>query len=145
MLERYDRPISRAEVLLRAEQWLPQPRPYSQQAYSDGYRTDCSGYVSMAWRLSPGLTGGTNTTGLAQVAHPITRDELQPGDVLLKLTPETHRHTVLFDGWTDPSHTTYWAYEQVGRPFSRTMHHIVAYPYGTHPELFSPWRYNQIT
>ena len=44
--------ITRGEILARAESWLHPPVPYSQTAFRDGYRTDCSGYVSMAWRRS---------------------------------------------------------------------------------------------
>lgn len=36
-------------VITNAKTWLNPPVPYSQTAYHNGYRTDCSGYVSMAW------------------------------------------------------------------------------------------------
>jgi len=36
-------------VIANAKTWLNPPVPYSQTAYHNGYRTDCSGYVSMAW------------------------------------------------------------------------------------------------
>ena len=47
--------------------------------WSDGYRQDCSGYVSMAWKLP----GNEWTGSLAQYAEKITKAELQPGDILL--------------------------------------------------------------
>jgi hypothetical protein len=40
--------ITRAQILARAQTWVDAKVPYSQSAYRDGYRTDCSGYVSMA-------------------------------------------------------------------------------------------------
>jgi hypothetical protein len=36
-------------VIANAKTWLNPAVPYSQSAYHNGYRTDCSGYVSMAW------------------------------------------------------------------------------------------------
>ena len=39
--------ITRATVLARAQAWVDKPVPYSQAKYHLGYRTDCSGYVSM--------------------------------------------------------------------------------------------------
>lgn len=35
--------ISRSTVHSRMQQWVDEKVPYSQQAYHDGYRTDCSG------------------------------------------------------------------------------------------------------
>ncbi len=43
---------TRAEIIKRAKNWVAAKVPYSMNAYwSDGYRQDCSGYVSMAWKL----------------------------------------------------------------------------------------------
>ncbi|MEJ8642221.1 hypothetical protein WKI68_13630 [Streptomyces sp. MS1.HAVA.3] len=58
--------ISRAEVLARAKTWLTanngRPVPYSQNKHwKDGYRQDCSGYVSMALGLAK---PGPNTVAL---------------------------------------------------------------------------------
>ena len=51
--------------------------------WSDGYRQDCSGYVSMAWNL-----GSNEWTGsLAKFGARIERAELQPGDMLLFHNP----------------------------------------------------------
>ena len=36
-------------VIANAKTWLNPAVPYSQSAYHNGYRTDRSGYVSMAW------------------------------------------------------------------------------------------------
>src|SRR3954451_650273 len=45
-------PISRAEIINRAKRWVAAQVTYSMTSYwSDGYRQDCSGFVSMAWNL----------------------------------------------------------------------------------------------
>ena len=53
-------PISATEMISRAKAWLTAsnggPVPYGQDLHwADGYRQDCSGYVSMAARIdAPG-------------------------------------------------------------------------------------------
>lgn len=97
---------------------------YSQTAYTDGYRDDCSGTVSAAWGLSkPGL----NTIGLmgSSVSHRITKDQLQPGDALI-----ANDHVVLFGGWANSSHTQYYALEDDGD--QGTVAHVIPYPYWSH-------------
>ena len=42
--------ITRNTVLSRAQVRVDAPVKYSQKKYYAGYRTDCSGYVSMAWK-----------------------------------------------------------------------------------------------
>ena len=74
--------ISASEILSRAASW--NGTPYSTTTYKYGpgndvsYRTDCSGYVSMAFHLSSSLT----TVTLPSVVHSISKDDLQPGDIL---------------------------------------------------------------
>src|SRR5262245_40719882 len=62
--------ISRGEVINRAQYWVNRHPTYNQNAHlrdldDDGhlYRTDCSGFISMAWHLSD-TNGGPNTQGL---------------------------------------------------------------------------------
>jgi hypothetical protein len=74
--------ITRAEVLSRAERWVELEVPYSQTAYYWGYRTDCSGMASMAWRLP--MSYSTRSLRASGYLVPIHRDQLQPGDMLLK-------------------------------------------------------------
>jgi hypothetical protein len=58
-------------MLARGQDWVDKKIPYSQTKTYDGYRTDCSGYVSMIWELAkPGLTTFTMHT----VAHNISKD-----------------------------------------------------------------------
>jgi len=103
---------------------------YSQTDYTDGYRQDCSGFVSMCHRLDRSYT----TSTLPQVFHQITKDELLPGDILL-----SNGHVVLFEAWTDSSRTKYIGMEEQtwGRPCKRTVG--IPYPYwpGSNPYFTS--------
>lgn len=121
---------ARAKVLQRAATWLTAynggPVPYSQSKYFQGYRQDCSGFASMALELGkPGL----NTVGLAgsNVTRRISLNELKPGDLLIDSDGTNNtRHVVIFEKWTDSSHTAYLAYEQTGDG-DRTRHRVLKY------------------
>ena len=114
----------RAEVLRRAQTWIDAGGvPYSMSAYHEGWRTDCSGYVSMAWGLSQ--PGATTVTLASTHAVPIDRSQLQPGDILLDADPGSAGHVMLFDHW-DPDPNYVWIYEQAAR--SGTAHRRIAYP-----------------
>ena len=104
-----DGPITRSEVLARAQYWVDKHVPYSQSVYSPdpqgrGYRSDCSGYVSMAWHLGTSLV----TQTLPQVSTQISYDDLLPGDALDKES----EHVVLFDHWVDGAHTLAQVYTE---------------------------------
>ncbi|MER5460781.1 peptidoglycan-binding protein [Streptomyces sp. NPDC002668] len=133
---------TRAEIINRAKRWVSAQVPYSMERYwSDGYRQDCSGYVSMAW----GLESNEWTGSLAEFGTRITREELQPGDMLLFHNPDnptTGSHVVLFGGWTDYTHTYYIAYEQV-KPHTRRQATPMAY--WTNSSKYLPYRYNGLT
>jgi len=109
--------MTRAQVLARATLWHPhtdQRVPYSQLREHDGYRTDCSGYVSMA--LSLGKPGPI-TVGLASssVTTPISMSQLQPGDLVIDASGNNNtRHALIFVRWADSRHSAYWEYEQRG-------------------------------
>jgi cell wall-associated NlpC family hydrolase len=109
--------MTRAQVLARATLWHPhtdQRVPYSQLRSRDGYRTDCSGYVSMA--LSLGRPGPI-TVGLASssVTTPISMSQLQPGDLVIDANGNNNtRHALIFVKWADSRHSAYWEYEQRG-------------------------------
>ncbi|WP_233289424.1 FG-GAP-like repeat-containing protein, partial [Kitasatospora sp. MBT63] len=101
--------ISRSTVMARAESWIAEGVPYSQEQYwtdSNGtYRQDCSGFISMAWDLPSGASNnyGETTQTLPGFATQLGGyDELQPGDMLDNIS----EHVVLFKGWTDSGHTT---------------------------------------
>jgi hypothetical protein len=125
--------ITRSQIVERAQSWLRPSIAYSQTHFHTNeygtYRTDCSGYVSMAWALPgkpPNRHGGLDTIGLAAVSFVIEKAELLPGDVLLRTegTSQT-RHVAIFDKWVDES--TYWGFEQVGG--TGTVYREIGYPY----------------
>ncbi|MGP4051535.1 peptidoglycan-binding protein [Streptomyces sp. 2A115] len=131
-------PTTRAEIINRAKEWVAAQVPYSMSAYwSDGYRQDCSGFVSMAWNL-----GGNEWTGsLDKYGVRIPRDQLQPGDILLfhnPADPEKGSHVVLFGGWTDYTHSHYVAYEEA-RPHARKQ--ATPYAYWRHSDRYLAYRY----
>ena len=95
--------ITRESVALRAQSWVDRPVRYSQARHHLGYRTDCSGYVSMCW--DTGFSWSTRT--FSKVTHRIAVADLKPGDAMLK----KGYHIRLFEGWTDDTHTAYVAYE----------------------------------
>ncbi|MFB8438230.1 peptidoglycan-binding protein [Streptomyces niveus] len=120
------RQTSRADIINRAKLWVNAKVPYSMTKYwSDGYRQDCSGYVSMAWNLD----GNEWTGSLSRFGTKIAREELQPGDILLfhnPSDPTKGSHVTLFGGWTDYTHTYYLAYEQT-KPSTRAQSTPMAY------------------
>ncbi|MEU6536596.1 peptidoglycan-binding protein [Streptomyces sp. NPDC047000] len=132
---------TRDDIMKRAETWITAQVPYSMTDYwTDGYRQDCSGFVSMAWNLP----GNEWTGSLGAYGDLITKDELQPGDMLLfhnVADPEKGSHVVLFDGWTDSTRTYYLAYEQTP-PHARTKE--TPYPYTSHADDYVPYRYKGV-
>ena len=116
-----------------ADTWLNPPVYYSQSDYHNGYRQDCSGYVSMAWALGTSAVTWT----IPNYAHQIDKSELQAGDVLLNVD----EHVLIFDAWTDGSQTYYWAYEQTP---PQTIYHSVQYPYWSGYGEYVPYRLNGV-
>ncbi|RAJ68910.1 hypothetical protein K378_01799 [Streptomyces sp. Amel2xB2] len=140
--------ITRAQMLERAATWLTANNgaqvPYSQtQTWSDGYRQDCSGYVSMTLGL---WKSGPNTVELAtnrDLTTPINLGDLKPGDLLIDADgSNTTRHVVIFEGWTDDSHTAYSAFEQRGG--HGTDHRNLDYGLDAGSE-YKPYRPNNLT
>ncbi|WP_328871631.1 peptidoglycan-binding protein [Streptomyces sp. NBC_00287] len=129
---------TRAEIIRRAKQWVAARVPYSMYQYwSDGYRQDCSGFVSMAWNLP----GNEWTGSLDQYGVRIPKEDLQPGDMLLfhnPADPEKGSHVVIFGGWTDYTHTYYIAYEST-RPHARRT--ATPYAYWSHSDRYLAYRY----
>jgi cell wall-associated NlpC family hydrolase len=130
-------------VFARALSWLQAwpgggPVPYlSSNAAADlfdGYRRDCSGYVSMALGLpGPGL----NTIQLAQQSTPISRADLQPGDLMINPAAGGAGHVVLFEQWAEAAMTSYYGFEQSGD--GGTHYRQIPYPYFG-PYTISPYR-----
>jgi hypothetical protein len=130
-------PISRSEIIARAQTWLNPPVPYSQDAYKDGYRTDCSGYVSMAWHLNRNYwTGDLHTVGVA-----IQFLDLRAGDMLLYHNPSNPvngSHVVLFDRWVGSPGGDFYMYEQTP---PNTLHRKWSQTQGRVLSNYKPFRY----
>lgn len=132
------RETTRAEIISRAKRWLSEKVPYSMSKYwSDGYRQDCSGFISMAWNLE----GNEWTGSLAKFGVKIARADLEPGDMLLfhnPSDPNKGSHVTIFGGWTDDSHSHYLAYEQTP---PRTRAQTTPMAYWTNSGRYVPYRY----
>ncbi|MFI8080015.1 peptidoglycan-binding protein [Kitasatospora sp. NPDC086009] len=130
-------PLTRAAIVERAQSWLAQKVPYSMSRFwSDGYRQDCSGFVSMAW----GLDSSQTTWTLPDFADRITKADLQPGDILIynnPANPQAGSHVTLFGGWTDSSRTRYLAYEQTS---PGTTRRDTPYAYWSNSASYLPYR-----
>lgn len=126
--------ISRDSVLSRAQSWADNPVKYSQSTYHLGYRTDCSGYVSMCWATRTSWS----TSTFHAVTHRIKVSQLKPGDGMLK----RGYHIRLFYGWADDAHTTYIAYESgYGKVAAVRLHSLASdLSYG-----YVPVRYDRIS
>ena len=95
--------IHRETVISRSKYWVKKRVPYSQRRYFRGYRQDCSGFVSMAWRLGRSHT----TRTLPRVAKRVPVKHAQPGDAVL-----SRGHAVIFAGWKNKSKRTFYAYAE---------------------------------
>ncbi len=140
--------IPRDEVIARAQRWVDLGVPYSQSSYFEGYRQDCSGFVSMAWRLTwpNGTPRSLATDTLPGVCIPITKDDLQPGDAIIRpKTPDCWGHAVIFGGWTSDARTHYWALEESGSHGGARIRET-PYPFwSSSGGGFAPYRYVGIT
>src|SRR5690606_12274045 len=76
---RTDQPIRGDRALLeRVERPVPPERLRQGTGESKTSRTDCSGFVSMAWHLEESRWTGT----LDDISTVISYDELKPGDIM---------------------------------------------------------------
>lgn len=127
-------------MMVRAERWFQHQPVYDQDAcfgagggyartdwrgvlggcHQPYYRTDCSGFVSMAWGLP--VSYATPRKGLEHdlmdVASVIRKEQLRAGDALLAWG----RHVRLFDHWLDADHTTYLAYDFGATPVKHQVY-----------------------
>jgi len=125
--------VTPTQVTRRAKVWTDLKVPYSQSRYATvqgarittttvdprtlGYRTDCSGFVSMALALKTksGTPLSLDTASLPYRLRKISKSQLAKGDIVLR--PKNalvdgkqvaYGHAVIFNGWTDSSRTYYW-------------------------------------
>ncbi|GAB7185201.1 hypothetical protein ATKI12_5032 [Kitasatospora sp. Ki12] len=134
--------MTRAEVIARAESWVGQNLKYTKTGETyQGYRKDCSGYASMAWKLA---TPGMDTTSFVPsgVASWLgSKEELKAGDAMLNDAAGYSGHIVIFDRWTDSTHTKYDGYEFTS---SGVWHRPIPYPYFPGYGTFKPARNNSV-
>ncbi|MEU5880919.1 helix-turn-helix transcriptional regulator [Spirillospora sp. NPDC047279] len=106
--------ISRNHALARARTWKPRTAnriPYDQAASYQGYRTDGSGYASMALRLPK--PGPNSASLLASYCRVIPASRLEPGDLIVNATGgDGKREVMIFEKWTSRSHKSYWVFQQ---------------------------------
>ncbi|GAA1266868.1 hypothetical protein GCM10009677_19000 [Sphaerisporangium rubeum] len=118
-------PITRSEVLARAQNWVNRNVQYNLTRRSntlvtdvDGshkYGPDCSGLVSMAWHITANSGKGGNSTsdfaGWSGKSYLSSLHELKPGDAILK-----DGHMELFARWKNSSDHTQgaWTYSLNG-------------------------------
>ncbi|WP_157747002.1 FG-GAP repeat domain-containing protein [Micromonospora rifamycinica] len=136
--------VTRSQILARAYSWLDVGGvPYSQdRCYSNShgdYRTDCSGFVSMAWGL--GGPGSSFWTGnLDNRSFQIPRNSLMPGDALLRHTGNPdENHVALFVRWANSDSTQPVVIQQTGS--SGTIESTWSASYAG---LYTPMRYNNV-
>ncbi|EFL03293.1 peptidase S8 and S53 [Streptomyces sp. SPB78] len=131
--------VTRSEALQRAASWVGKGLAYNQAGYHDGYRMDCSGYVSMAWHLPN--SQATNTFIPNGYGEWISKDDLKPGDALNNDSAGNSGHIALFEKWENSAHTSYKGYEFTG---SGVRHRSIPYPYFSGYGTFKPMRYKNI-
>lgn len=104
----------RRQVIERGLEWFGEGIMYNAVGTEPktGYRTDCSGFVSMAWSIEP--KPGRSTAWFpprmanSSYARVIGIDELAPGDAVNRICPNCKPsdkgHIMLFAGWATPDH-----------------------------------------
>lgn len=130
---------SGSEIIERAQTWVDAGVGYQAGGtYTNQYgtyRTDCSGFVSMALGLQTSYVTGT----LVDVSFPIAKDALAPGDIINNPASGTAGHVVLFAGWADDAQTRYIGYEE--SPSGGAHVSEIPYPYWPGYGTFTPRRY----
>lgn len=101
---------ARKTIVTRGFSWWNEKVSYSQSRWYEGYRTDCSGFVSMSWQLGESPTTAGFYAGTAD-CHRIGYDNLLPGDALVRRSNGAG-HIVLFLGWDDAAETRACVLEQ---------------------------------
>ncbi|WP_052462470.1 SH3 domain-containing protein [Nigerium massiliense] len=136
-------PIRRAEVLERGRYWVNRAVPYSMYKFTNdpqgrSYRTDCSGFVSMALHLDTSLS----TVTLPERVHSISKSSLRPGDIVGNLGPGTGGaagHVMIFNGWTSSAQTSFHTLEETPGYAQAKIRTWGSASYTSHA-----WRYGKI-
>jgi hypothetical protein len=160
--------ITRDETIARAQQWVDVGMPYcggvnggsdvicggtcvrtgaSDNPAWNGYRSDCSGYVSWAWGLpGPGRVTGGFAPFDGAVSHEIAGTDLAPGDAL-----NNSHHVALFAGWVDKGAGKATLMEELNCDKVAMSHEVTLVADGSstvfskwHGENYTAIRYNAI-
>lgn len=102
---------TRRRMLERAFTWWDAQVPYSQTRWYKGYRTDCSGFVSMCWETGESYTTADFIVGGGESDRLGSYDELLPGDALVRRSNGAG-HVFLFLGWNDSAKSSMCVLEQ---------------------------------
>ena len=149
----------RRNIILRAQKWLEEEVEYKFTAFHEGYRTQCSGFVSAAWNLNvshPKDTPRCYNLEDRGLAVAIKKDELRMGDAMVcnshkiaAYTKETPKkkgqqgggHCLIFERWTDDSRTAYIGYELCNDATCKNVvRHEIPYPYNYKTRCWEPMR-----
>ncbi len=112
---------ARRTALDRGLRWFDQRVPYSQSRSHEGYRTDCSGFVSMAWQLGTSYTTADFAAGSGQDTMLKSHAELLPGDAIVRRSGGAG-HDVLFAGWENAAKTTACVIEEESTRLGMQFH-----------------------
>jgi len=102
---------ARQRAIQRGFGWLDANVAYSQSKYYASYRTDCSGFISMAWELGTSYTTANFISGGGQSYRLGGFNELIPGDAIVRRSNGAG-HIVMFLGWNDASKSSACVLEQ---------------------------------
>ncbi|HET8568898.1 MAG TPA: NlpC/P60 family protein [Candidatus Limnocylindria bacterium] len=110
----------RARIVARAASLLGLPYVWGGNSTTRGM--DCSAYVSWAWGVDR-----YTTDSIWAVSHPISKDELRPGDAMnltIGRDPARRGHIRIFEAWANEARTLVWVYEETP---PRVLHRVIAY------------------
>ncbi len=111
----------RAEAIRRGFTWYDARVPYSQSRSHGGYRTDCSGFVSMSWNLGTSFSTADFSTGGGDSSRLGSYGSLEPADALVRRS-NGEGHIMLFVGWNDAKHTSACVIEQESTKLDMQFH-----------------------
>jgi hypothetical protein len=142
--------IGATEILHRAQYWQKNPPPGGYSWYATwrdpqgtAYRTDCSGYVSMALHLpAPGLM--TSDIGTSSDFVKLSRrSQLQPGDIIDAPGFGDGGHAVLFAGWIAGTGKSYYMGYEFGTG-NAPAYRRIPYPYFNDGRVYYPYHYKKM-
>ncbi len=102
---------TRRKMIERAFTWWDAQVPYSQSRWYKGYRTDCSGFISMCWETGTSYTTADFIAGGGESDRLSSYDQLAPGDALVRRANGAG-HIVMFLGWNDSARSSACVIEQ---------------------------------